>query len=75
LNKKKKGIPNNIVEEYGEERFVSEIQNALRNGKYHPQPARRKEIPKQDGKMRPLGIPVILDRVVQMDEDGTGANL
>lgn len=55
-----------IVKEYGEERFVSEIQNALRNGKYHPQPARRKEIPKQDGKMRPLGIPVIRDRVVQM---------
>lgn len=55
-----------IVKEYGEERLVSEIQNALRNGKYHPQPARRKEIPKQDGKMRPLGIPVIRDRVVQM---------
>ncbi|GAB2697359.1 group II intron reverse transcriptase/maturase [Paenibacillus thermoaerophilus] len=55
-----------IVKEYGEERFVSEIQDALRNGKYHPQPARRKEIPKQDGKMRPLGIPVIRDRVVQM---------
>ncbi|CAH8249380.1 group II intron reverse transcriptase/maturase [Paenibacillus melissococcoides] len=55
-----------IVKEFGEERFVDEIQGKLRNGKYHPQPARRKEIPKPDGKMRPLGIPVIRDRVVQM---------
>lgn len=57
-----------IVKEYGEERFVSEIQRALMNGKYHPQPARRKEIPKPDEKMRPLGIPVIRDRVVKWHE-------
>ncbi|MFB9278580.1 reverse transcriptase domain-containing protein, partial [Cohnella cellulosilytica] len=55
-----------IVKETGEEEFVSEIQEALQNGEYHPLPARRKEIPKADGKMRPLGIPAIRDRVVQM---------
>lgn len=55
-----------IVREYGEEHFVGEVQDMLKNGNYRPQPARRKEIPKSDGKMRPLGIPVIRDRVVQM---------
>jgi len=38
----------------------------LQNGDYHSMPARRKEIPKADGKKRPLGIPAIWDRVVQM---------
>ncbi|MCF6094409.1 group II intron reverse transcriptase/maturase [Microaerobacter geothermalis] len=55
-----------ITKEYGEARFVHEIQDTLKNGKYHPLPARRKEIPKGDGKTRPLGIPIIRDRVVQM---------
>ncbi|MFD2333642.1 group II intron reverse transcriptase/maturase [Cohnella sp. GCM10020058] len=55
-----------IVEVIGEERFVDEIQTTLRDGEYRPLPARRKEIPKADGKMRPLGIPAIRDRVVQM---------
>lgn len=55
-----------IVNEYGEARFVEEIREQLLSGSYHPLPARRKEIPKLDGKPRPLGIPAILDRVVQM---------
>lgn len=55
-----------IVKVYGEERFVEEIREQLSTGTYHPLPARRKEIPKQDGKLRPLGIPVIIDRVVKM---------
>jgi retron-type reverse transcriptase len=55
-----------IVEGYGEERFVEEIRDQLIIGTYHPLPARRKEIPKPDGKLRPLGIPAIRDRVVQM---------
>ncbi|WP_373232861.1 group II intron reverse transcriptase/maturase [Cohnella sp.] len=55
-----------IVKEYGEERFVEEIREQLITGTYHPLPARRKEIPKPDGKLRPLGIPAICDRVAQM---------
>jgi RNA-directed DNA polymerase len=55
-----------IVKEYGEGRFVCEIGIELTNGEYRPLPARRKEIPKGDGKFRPLGIPAIRDRVVQM---------
>jgi RNA-directed DNA polymerase len=55
-----------IVHEYGEIRFVWEIQELLMKGKYRPMPVRRKEIPKADGKTRPLGIPTIRDRVVQM---------
>ncbi|MEC0230798.1 group II intron reverse transcriptase/maturase [Paenibacillus alba] len=55
-----------IVEVYGAERFVEEIREKLVSGTYHPLPARRKEIPKPDGKLRPLGIPSIIDRVVQM---------
>ena len=55
-----------IVEEYGEARFVREVQEALQKGTYRPLPARRKNIPKAEGKTRPLGIPGIRDRLVQM---------
>lgn len=55
-----------IVKVHGEERFVAEIREKLISGTYHPLPARRIEIPKPDGKLRPLGIPPIIDRVVQM---------
>ncbi|MCM3736804.1 group II intron reverse transcriptase/maturase [Bacillus cytotoxicus] len=55
-----------IVYQYGERNFLNELYMDLKSKSYHPQAVRRTYIPKGDGKQRPLGIPTIKDRVVQM---------
>jgi Group II intron, maturase-specific domain/Reverse transcriptase (RNA-dependent DNA polymerase) len=54
------------IETYGLERWLGELQQALKDKSYRPSAVRRVWIPKPDGKQRPLGIPTIKDRVAQM---------
>jgi group II intron reverse transcriptase/maturase len=60
------GVSISGIEEEGAGMFLKEIQDALKAGRYRPMPVRRRYIPKGDGRQRPLGIPTVRDRVVQM---------
>jgi group II intron reverse transcriptase/maturase len=55
-----------IEENEGAPAFIGELEEALRNKTYKPDPVKRVSIPKSDGSQRPLGIPTIRDRVAQM---------
>jgi RNA-directed DNA polymerase len=54
-----------VEDTYGVRRLLGELQADLRSGSYRPLPARRVDIPKPAGGVRPLGIPTVRDRVAQ----------
>ena len=59
------GVTFKAIEESGEESFLRQIRDELVAQTYRPMGARKKEIPKDGGKVRVLSIPCIRDRVVQ----------
>lgn len=66
-NKGKHGVDGMTVDELGPflQKNANQIKKAIMEGMYIPKPVRRVEIPKPDGGIRLLGIPTVLDRVIQ----------
>jgi len=66
-NRGASGVDGQSVERFAarQEDYLGELSQALRQGTYQPQAVRRVEIPKDDGRTRPLGIPTVKDRIVQ----------
>ncbi len=66
-NKGAAGVDGQSIERFERqaELYLGELADGLREGSYRPQPVKRVEIPKGDGRTRPLGIPAVKDRIVQ----------
>ncbi len=61
------GVDRVTVREYGEnlEENVGDLVDRVKGGRYHAKLIRRRNIPKANGKLRPLGIPVTEDKLLQ----------
>jgi group II intron reverse transcriptase/maturase len=62
------GVDGQTLERFEEDlsNNLYKLWNRMSSGSYFPTPVRRVEIPKSDGRLRPLGIPTVADRVAQM---------
>jgi len=62
------GVDGQSIEEFEKDlsNNLYKLWNRMSSGSYLPPPVRRVDIPKPDGRMRPLGIPTVADRVAQM---------
>lgn len=63
------GIDGRTLESYTEQEIYNEIEKTIANMKakhYTPQPVRRVEIAKDNGEKRPLGIPTVIDKIIQL---------
>ena len=58
------GITTDQIDEYLKINWV-EIRDKIRKRKYQPEPVRRVEIPKPNGGVRNLGIPTVIDRIIE----------
>lgn len=67
-NKGAPGVDGQTLESFAEDLSgnLYKLWNRLSSGSYFPSAVRRVEIPKGDGRMRPLGIPTVSDRIAQM---------
>ena len=63
------GIDERTKESYTEQEIrqaIAQVVQAMKTRKYKPRPVRRVFIPKSNGKLRPLGIPTVMDKVIQL---------
>ena len=67
-NKGASGVDGQSIDEFEKDlsNNLYKLWNRMSSGSYFPPPVRKVDIPKPDGRMRPLGIPTVADRVAQM---------